>query len=285
VAAAPAQNYAAAVQENELVVVHVLAKRKALEDKSFEKLLAENGIAVEPELPAEQQAAELSGAGFKAASGREEQLANRSFNFQAGCEVVLVEAPSPAIESCMADLNQDTINYLSVEIDDSVVLADETEAIAPPVKKLAVDLGKYSRGVVPPQQKETIERDKAAFYQSDAFAQDTPGEARVSGGRGGVAALPQEAGHSVTRQTELDRGRARRVRTWGIEETEDLDGSKRLGAAAGAGQKADALSFEDRKVVRQLKSAAADTVNQQVIFFLCPVDETAPSPAAANRTE
>jgi hypothetical protein len=277
-----ASQSASSSDESELVVVHVLAKRQALENKSFEKLLESKGIALEAETTEEQIAPEPGTAPPPAESGIEQErlIEARSLS-TAGCEAVLVEAPPMAIYKCMAELNQDSNNYPGVSVDD-FELADDVSALeASGAKKLATDLGKYSRGVVPQQYKDAFSRDMASYYQSGANGPDARGAPPF----GAELRSPQkESQESSTRRSEVALGRARKVQPRIVSARDAEARSNRYEGLAGAAAPADALA--DRDVLPQApSSASAESENWQVLFLLCPVEEAAPSPAAANRAE
>jgi anti-sigma factor RsiW len=278
---------ATTMADDEVVVVQVVAKRSALQNKSFDKLLADNGIAVEPAAMLELNKGRPKTYRAQAESGRQdEQFGKRLSAETFGCEAVLVEAPPSAIESCMKELNQDAINYVSVSVGESetadIVSAREVAG----GKKLATDLGKYSRGVVSEEYeeyKDAFTRDKAFYYQFGADGQDTRRQS-YSGGRGGIAAVEQDAARAPERKSESDRGRARRVQPWSVEGRGQLEPSDRSEALAGNEPQADAL--KQQAMLRQMKStASADGENSLVLFLLCPTEDTAPSPAAADRAE
>jgi hypothetical protein len=160
----------APAEVSKTVVVRVLARREALENKAFDQLLASNGIEVDaepademstpvvrarsaPQLAPEGQAKALfkSTAPQPPASGIQDEL-------------VLVDAPAPVIESSLATLKADEVNYLGVAVEeapaagrsrpsertvDSDFSSVEQNALADKAE-VELDWTKYNRGTVPP---------------------------------------------------------------------------------------------------------------------------------------
>jgi hypothetical protein len=249
----------AEIDDEELVVVHVVARREALENKEFERLLISNGISITP--------ASLSGES-NVAPQRDRAVSSRVADGpggappaeQAELDVVLVDAPATKITKFLGELNQDYRNYLGVSVDDPPP-ADKPQALeTPPAKKLALDLGKYSRGRVPQQQKEYFARNKSLYYQQ------APDAAAFSGGRGGSTEASNEQQESLQLGVnDAKEGRAQRVP---VPTTDSR------------------YAAELEKITRELKaSAISDPDNLQVLFVLAPSDEPAASPPAENRAE
>lgn len=277
---APAQP----IEEDEVVVVHVLAKRSALESKAFDQLLASNGIVVDPEDRELETSADLADRKQpQATSGRVAgQIEEQPAADDAEVDMVLVEAPPTTILSCMSDLNQDSSNYLGVSVDDSAT-TDEVSALAAPfTKKLATDLGKYSRGVVPQRFKDSFARDKASYYGFEANGENAREGRAFGGGVGGASGIKQEARHLLARDSERDRGWARRVTPQGTVSRDGRERSARGEAIAGVEPMSEAS--KQRAMLRELKTSG-DGGRLQVLFVLRPGDESAPSAAASNRAE
>jgi hypothetical protein len=256
--------------DDELLVVHVTAKREALENRAFEKLLVSNGIAVESGPAIDdgsftagtrirslgQSAAQPERSGFGAAGASHEGEEN--------VDVVLVEAPTTAIMSCLSDMNQDYSNYLSLSVDDKSTPAASASALKAAISsKLKVDLNKYSRGIVPQQQKDLFARNKSRYYQAPREQALAFGAAssEAAGGAGGEAKdLPPLAAENFS-----NRGRAQRFQL----------------------SKAEPQQLDDlRRLSNQQKSPGpSPNENLQVLFVLTPGDDAAASPAAENRAE
>jgi hypothetical protein len=244
----------------------VVAKREAIENKVFDQLLLSNGIAIQSAMPAESTVASADRYRTLASSSRtSEQAAAPPADEDAEVDVVLVEAPPTKILSCLADLNQDSANYLSVAVDDSPSFDKAPAPTAAPAKKIEMDWGKYSRGVVSQQQKDFFSRNKALYYQQ------SPDGNYFGAGRGGALDITESIEHEASPRRQLagdryaNEGRAQRVQ---VSKTED--------------RQADEL----RKLGRQLKDLSKPAPeNLQVFFVLAPGEEPAASLPAENRAE
>jgi hypothetical protein len=177
--------------------------------------------------------------------------------------------------SCLKELNNDHANYLSVSVDESApgdeqpVPADSVAlgVKVAPTKKLALDLGKYNRGIVPPRQKALFAPNKQQYFAQAA-------EEKI-GGRGGAADSPSRAGPDATFEYRAEgaaaEGRAQRLIVPGSDERR-LEELRRYG-------------------VQSKASTATDAGQLQVLFVLAPGEEAAAaspaaaSPAAENRAE
>jgi hypothetical protein len=250
--------------DQQFVVVHVLAKRAAMENKVFDQLLLSNGIAMVP-----------AGDDSDVADGvlREEGVSSRLSQQRPAAppadekqdmDVVLVEAPPKKIETFMDQLNRDYTNYLGLSVDEAAPADKAFARKAVPTKKLANDLGKYSRGNVSLEQKALFERNKDFYYHEPA--QGAP----PSGGIG--RALDTVGG------VKLDKNE-RRLAT-------------ELYANEGRAQRLSVPKSDDRQVADQLSRArklevpfepASDQL--QVLFVLTPGDEPAASPTGENPTK
>ncbi len=284
--------------DGELVVVHVYAKRAALENKAFDQLLTKNGIALEPTVAdgdasgdAAAESLSSSREPARATSGRVAQRqADDEAKDNSAVEVVLVDAPPNTILSCMNDLNIDHANYVGVSVDDSTA-RDEELAEMPPAKKLATDLGKFSRGIVPQQSAEDFARDKYFFYEEAENVRRFSGGRGFGGDVGELRQLQKDASESLAGGNETDRGRARRIQLragGGRQELERLANGTFFDAAPPTDvklqHKVEAKS--QLQSLDKLKSpAAANRDRLQVLFVLRPGDEPAPSLKARNTAE
>ncbi len=275
--------------DNELVVVHVSAKREAIQNGSFDRLLADNGIVVD---------AEAAGETVEATNGRpqrfaeESQLAVQSAVGKpaagADVDIVLVEAPRKMIASCLADLNDDSRNYYGVEVNDAPASNEVAELKAGATRKLAEDLSKYNRGILSKEQKDFAAqnfaaRDKATYDgyddQSDRYAGALGGRASAISGVEAEEAKPLAGGEYAR-----NRGRARRVQLY-------AEDGRQVNEALGRGETNAAV--EKLGQVRQFGRSQrylgappqAGSDRLQVLFVLSPGDEPAASPAAENRAQ
>ena len=293
-AKAPAQ-----AKEEDFVVVHVVVKRDALRNKTFDQLLTKNGIQLE-ESPEEETASGSAGEKLAEKDNVDRKL-DRSAAQNQDVDVVLVEAPPTTIESCLSDLKQDQTNYLGVSVDDSPanVATDKDKSAMDaevPAKKLATDLGtRFNRGTVPPQNLERGRREY--FYDFYAGRGQEPTGGRGFGGGeggkfGGVPKQEQEQARveslGLKTKEQLGRGRARRFRSWGFEDRKNRDLVIRRGAMADDRQST-ATPLQFGEVQQEIKAPAeAARENLYVLFVLSPEAEppaAPPSPANQNRPE
>jgi hypothetical protein len=265
-AAAPPSQPVEPIDEDELVVVHVLAKRKAIKDRTFDQLLVSNGIAVEPEAPAESadELADRSRA-LASSSRAAERGPAQPVDDEADVDVVLVEAPPVKIKSCLAELNRDSTNYLGVSVDESAPADKAPTPQAVPTKKLAMELQQYNRGSVPQRQKEFLARNKAYYFEpspaGDYFGLGSGVGGTLDAAGGGEIQDKQR----LANENAANQARAQRLL---VSKTE-----RRLAGQLG-------------KLPRQGKALTApDSDNLQVLFVLAPGDEPPASPAAHNSTE
>ncbi|MCI0335290.1 MAG: zf-HC2 domain-containing protein [Planctomycetes bacterium] len=280
-----------------LVVVHVYAKRAALENKAFDQLLSKNGIALEQTAAAGDvsgdAAAEAESSSREPArvtSGRfAQEGVDEATKDDADVEMVLVDAPSSTIFSCMNDLNNDYANYVGVSVDDSST-RDEELAESPPTTELAADLGKFSRGIVPQQPADEVARDRYSYEAADDVRRFS-GRLGFGGGVGGLSQLQKEASESLAVRNETDRGRARRIQFRASDGRQELERSAN-GTFFEVAPPADVKLQRKVEARPQLESldktkstATANRDRLQVLFVLRPGDEPAPSLKAKNTTE
>jgi hypothetical protein len=201
------------------LVVHVFAKREAIEQRAFEQLLLSNGIVVESETPAglmaprAAPARSLSTAEQPPEEPTEEMEASAH---NANIDALLVEAPRNVILSCLTDLKQDDNNFLGVSVEDPAEDASATPA-AQQKQMLADDLNQFNRGIIPQQQKVLLNRDKGYYA---AQAPESKPQPSLQGGAGGHTVLSrqrataQAADETASRRQEqrYSLGRAKRVK-------------------------------------------------------------------------
>lgn len=278
-----------AVREQPLFVVRVVATREALKNKSFDQLLASHKITVEPQPPKEQPTALSAGRledqveSDLAVKQRVDKAAERP-----DIDAVLVEAPAPAILSCLAGLNKNADDYLGIEVHAEPQPHDRAAATSSYAKKLADDLSKYSRGIVPQRQKGS----RRGYDDYDRVDLDSLGERAPSGpargNRFGVEAGGQhekasgETSNPKPPQPE-GLGRARRVNVSNSERvpSDELRASSR---AFGGKPQAEAMKSPapERKLDESEKSGDANEL-WKVLFVLSPEDVAVPSAPPANR--
>ena len=269
----------AAAAEDQLVVVHVQVTPVAFQTKTFDGLLARNGIEVE-EAPAtnEQSAPEEEAVVARREASRLKDKA-ASTVAEPDLDVVFVSAPAAQVASCLADLDKDTHNYLAVDID-----AEPPEPKAPAGKQGQVEEWKqYNRGTVPPDQKlRALARAQSADRRNRYYADD--GDAYRSTVESNLSQLRQS-----TRSFD-NRSRALRVQVepaapptpsagYGLSATDSLSS----GVSTAKPPEVDAFGFEKKQLSEEFgRKLAENGENVQVLFFLCPNAPPAPSPGADN---
>ncbi len=298
-------------EQDEVVVVHVLAKPAAIRNKTFDTLLAKNGVAIDAaeakdvalKYGVDASAPQPEGA---AASGRAYSLQQQTGKpadevsqveegrqLQEEVDVVLVEAPSTTIFSCMQDLNHDSDNYLGVLVDplpatDSAV----TKEKQPSVKKLATDLGVYNRGSVPLEPNDAYSGDKVRYDYFGVDGGESELDPKLADGRGGGfgGARQESLRSSSTASSNSDRGRARRLQTPapGRHSIELYSRSAQPveGQAAAKSELAGAEVLKRSAMLRELKELSGSGEDpMQVLFVLRAGEESQPSAPAADRAE
>jgi hypothetical protein len=301
-------------QEEQPVVIRVLARREALANKSFDQVLESNGIQVDSVAPdsasmptvraqseskvaeqAEQSESELlrGNAGPNPTSGSEEEL-------------VLVDAPAEAIELSLQTLNADAVNYLGIKIDEAGQTSTEAQRQAGATADYSTqDLGafakqraaanawsRFNRGVVPSSD-DGLARDKLSYYMFSDEPADRYGVARGFRGGYGGATLPQPVQQQAAGQgqplgrNELGErrlGRAMRLRTWAIEDQSPPEQRARRRTAVPDQSLTRTVQPADQAPeLRQQLREGSDRV--QVLFVISPADAPASSPPARNKAQ
>jgi hypothetical protein len=302
---------------SETVLVRVLARREALENKAFDQLLARNGIEVDAQAadgsstPTVDARAQPQSAQQSESETLLETRAPQPPTSVIQDELVLVDAPASAIESSLATLNADEANYLGVVVEQAPANASDREneegaesgisAIEP--NALAdkagaeMDWRKYNRGIVPPASG-SLANDAIYFYKRGAEATDQYGVTRgFDGGygRGGYGG----GGYSVVRQREeleqqrrsLDRkalaeqnlGRALKLRSWAMADGEQAEGRARHRFVDPTPPSTVGLQPAEQQPAPDQAGATSDRV--RVLFVIIPADVPASSPPARNKAQ
>jgi hypothetical protein len=280
------------------VVVHVLTKRSAFENNAFEDLLRKNGVNFETSTRSFDASGALAAREpASATSSREEPQSSSTLAdgtevkvevdavTDADVEVVLVDAPSSTILSCMDALNKDAANYLGVSVEEPAAtkeLQEKTASETPLVEKLTTDMAKFNRGSMP-QQQDKLARDKFYFSQpGDDNLLGFSREHRGGGGLGGYGGQKIES-RSPAAEPATDLARARRLQPQTRDGRENLDRSSNIPTAGAAPL---TVAKDLREESTELKrSAPADSERMQVLFVLHPSDAPAPSLKAKNQPE
>jgi len=186
------------------LVVHVVAKKHALDNNAFEDLLAKHHIQLESNattlaFDASRRAGGAAVRSYKSAEAdrfaRDSAMkpaAGEQFDF------VEVEAPRQSIVACLTELKQDSANYAGVAVDNLTSATEETLNASPASadkKKLGVDIQLYSRGAVPQQQKDAVTNRVDAYRESRG--REVPSTAGQS--------LPASSELATTGRQELSR--------------------------------------------------------------------------------
>lgn len=270
------------------VVVNVLAKRAAIENKAFEKLLTSNGVELEPaKASSEQKSPQLeeslaAAAPAPAVSGRVAQSPADAPPAEAkqvsDVELVLVEAPASTVFSCLDQLKDDTTNYLGIAVENtpSENVGEEVDTFA--YGAGADTLQRFNRGVVPPV-KAARSGGKLHYFDpkkgSSYFGRD---QQFGGGGVGGYSENVEE--ESPAEQSRLDRGRALRIEPQSAFELYSSD------REAPASQESETVTREStarsssREKQPSQKSMPADRM--QVLFIIQPEDSSPATLKAKN---
>lgn len=275
----------------QLVVVRVLAKRSALQNKAFDRVLASNQIVLAdtlaPTTTSETQPAaaplalsapadRYSDAEPAAPAAEAEHVSESDIQSQITEEAVLVEASPTALFSCIESINQDSQNFSGLAVDDAaanvtaygVAVVEESDesniALTADAKQRANDLGltRFNRGVVPKQQRQ-LSRDAAQFYylaptHSDRFWRESV-EAKTAeglGGYGGQAGYGGRGGYGASAPVEpIDK----RTSTLSLGDRQWAENSSgwaiRLQAAGGETAQSAASQRPSRRVATLAESA------------------------------
>jgi hypothetical protein len=289
--------------DSQLVVVRVVARKAALEAKTFDQLLERNGIEVEPSasesMSEETLAPNTRSRRFASRDAaedfdlaRQKQQTGPQQSDEPAVEAVLVEAPEQTILSCLDSLNKDNVNYLGVAVESAgsneghAAAADVLDVRAAPGVAGASERAwtRYNRGSVP--------TDKDAVLQGRySYGEE---QSSFGGGRFGGQAVPlqevqqlNETELSLARKTLGDAKNAKAVRlhAWGTEAADRAEQLSRASDSSADSTAAPALTQLGDAQRRVRTSAASDGGNLQVLFLLQPDQSASPSPAAKARAQ
>jgi hypothetical protein len=276
-------------QSEQLVVVHVVAKPEAIKNKSFDKLLLDNGLAIESEIvsDAEERAAITESRAAKPAEV--ERLTIQSLNKppsgQTVADAVLVDAPKATIASCLAGLKNDESNYTGVDVQVPAEPQDRVGGGVELDKKRTSDWTEYNRGFVSQQQKQLLqeryyygglsyrERAEKDVAANTAYAPSVTEKAKSS-----EAKPLQDMQLGQRFKSEGSLGRARRLSRSEVEGREKADL-----AVNGGVQGATTIrrGEEMRRAEPERKSVAGLAPdNLRVLFVVSPEPQAAAGPPA-----
>ena len=152
------------------LVVHVVAKKYALDNKAFEDLLAKNHIQLESNSTtlAFEEARRAGGTVYRSSKAAEAdrfagQVEAKSTDGAQEVEFLEVEAPRQSIESCLTELQQDSANYAGVAIEKVALGQEGAEKSESADKKLMTNLSRFNRGSVSQAQKDAVPEKLYAF--------------------------------------------------------------------------------------------------------------------------
>lgn len=175
-------------------VVRVVAKPEAISNGSFERLLADNKIEFVPQ-PVNHEPLSFGG-GKLAPSAQSESKPQKPASKSAeahtsNMEVILVEAPAHAIESCLADLNKNANDFVSIAVNENPQSNDRFDAKSAVTKTLAEinkNLSRFSRGSVPATQKDISRLQDYYYAYNDT---DEPSKIVANGSPRAAGASPE----------------------------------------------------------------------------------------------
>lgn len=304
--------------EGQLVVVRVHASQVALQNKTFDKILDTNGIALVPSPADEEETKQLAPQADQPIAVRQQLADQKEAAAPSNTDVILVEAPKDTIFSCLSSLNQDVLNFPGVAVEDAPVadasqslqatepLSDESKktainATAPkakPQQNLAEQLGlqRYNRGYVPPQNEALFQgRAYYSFETRGAAPADSSDKASPGsfGGQEQSADIQRanEIDHSLRKDSAAGGARARRVLPAEMSEMQNRGLPEPNGRAVNRSKESQLGAVKSDAHQGQLKAAPRDNVEQlQVLFILSADDDTkdtqpAASPAGGNKAE
>jgi anti-sigma factor RsiW len=279
------------------VVVRVLAKRTAVENKAFESLLQKHGVdVVSTANGLDTEAAGGVGGPAPAATAREKSPADARSNEESkteneqivgrkqktpeddSIELLLVDAPSSTIFSCMSALNSDADNYVGISVDDAS-LTDKTQVDANVEEnKPASGLVRFNRGPVPSSHESLAEARHFYDYLGDDVARRQSQQEYVRSGGSSEAKdleLNELEQRAFGAKDGANRGRALRLP---FEAIRKIDSLKAVSDGAAYGVSSATVPKSDRLRINQPAEATApDLQRMQVLFVIRPTDEPSPS--------
>jgi hypothetical protein len=269
-------------RDKELMIVQVLARPAALQNKSLDQLLMRRGIRFEPDrsadkapnLAARRYAKQAENA---AAASTPTTIAAANQNV----DVVLVEAPAPAIAACLADLNQDIQNYAGISVEGPAELTDRSDSKLAAPKKTGDDFQKYNRGSMPQQRSDAWSLQDHYFGYSGAGESAAPSTRNGGEVQSGIA--PKESSPVVNEELKKSGpenvGRARRLAPLGAGTMAGGERSRDEASRLKLRDEASKKLAPDRDVQQRAKPQAA---NLHVLFVVRPEDAAAPGTPAES---
>lgn len=275
------------------LVVHVVAKKYALDNKAFEDLLAKNRITFEPESNrlAFEESRRAGGTVYRSSKMAEaDRFVGQAAKPTGGAqevEFLEVEAPRQSIESCLTELQQDSANYAGVAIDKVSVGPENTDKSASADKKLVTDLSRFNRGNVSQAQKDVVPEKFYAFGggidRTDAISVDG---AKAKSDKSENNGRPLQQAEQLKEAKQLGAiqdgaekeslGRARRLTPVELQQR----GMERLSTSGVTrGQEPD-LAKRSKTRSELVQSEKKDAEEMRVLFVISPEPPTATSAPA-----
>jgi hypothetical protein len=283
-----------------LVLVRVVAKPDALKNGAFERLLANNKIEFEAQAAKNQSrsfdAFLANRAQSKTAS---EEPSNKDSEIHAdNTEVVLVEAPTPAIEACLAELNKNSNDFLSVSISERPQSHDRFDNNSTATKKLpetTKDLSRFSRGSGAIPQKDidlrfyfySYDFDKRSDFSGNGSPRAgdfAPKSDALTAGRPETAAKASD----YKKQSSPNMRRARHIETWAIDKPQSGEPASAGGRADHSGSASATTNqpMSQRNPVGSAEVKADNNANNmKVLFVITPEASPTANPPPGNGTK
>lgn len=274
------------VPANTFVVVHVLAKPVAIQNRAFDKLLLSNGINIEAESRGEEERVGGKVQPPSEADKTTHQFGGRKMPQQEDqVDMVLVDAPESAVKSCLAGLQKDAANYAGIEVEEDAH-TDRSKQQALLEKKLAFDLGQYNRGIISQKQKDNFRsqfKSQAAEVQNQAKAETAVSRKQNAAASADQSVRERDVAQQLARSFAY-RGRA--VRFSPLDTTNLALSTDNLPQApASYDLPVNAPAAPPAQKNTELSDRQAAENNLQVLFMLSPVEEAAASAPAEKRAE
>jgi negative regulator of sigma E activity len=250
-----------------LVVIRVVAKPEAFRSGAFDKTLADHQVEFE-----------ASEEGEKFVDEVRQKVVNAGSDAQVVAEKdgradrVIVEAPEETVAACLAAIERDKANFVSVKI------GEPTEAGLKVVdnevtKQLGAELAQSDQRDWPTKEKN---QSQDRFYASDEVNKDAlrnkPELGRESAARKPTA--PEPSGERLRRVTS--RGRALRLLSEDSDKNEPNEAKPRGGGIGGGGVATRRVRADAGFDLKKSTSGRADDV--RVLFIVSPEVEPAAAP-------
>jgi anti-sigma factor RsiW len=275
----------------ELVVVHIIATPAAIQNKSLDDLLMKRGIPIEPEPASDAQQRAKDVESDVAKPLEKERPAAKSLNEtlrpETLLDAVLVDAPSPTIVACLADLKKDEASFVGVEVQVPPADRDRTQANALTDKKQALDLTQFNRGSVSEKNKGLLP--DAYYYRALSETEKAKGGVEVRGrleskvdqrkSNEAVADTPTQLGATV--QKTENTVRARRLARSELVGDEARESAAR-GGVAGAASVPGAM--EIRRAQSGRTSPAGPPPDNMHVLFVVSAESAAVTSAPAKKS-